>query len=299
MTIQQWQNYFNIIQDKYGSPYFTNPELSAIFNRALVQYTAQYFNVVPNSPINIGIDRDAIASFSPLIYELAPLYMDFNGRITKASVESALFSVVPSPIILGQLNGGGGYTNGVYTNVTMAWVSGPTLITPMVCTITVAGGVVTNVVYVSGGAGATYGTVVTAVGMGSGSGFTLNIQSGATLWRELSIKNVLGLVTTPVNYSRHNDWAQFLNNSFKTPTNSNPKVYETALDYRFLPINPAAQIGFICLKYPVTVDIDLGISSDLPDFTHDKVLALALDLAGIASRDTALMELKSIKKVEI
>ena len=125
------------------------------------------------------------------------------------------------------------------------------------------------------------------------------LLAGALFWREVEIKATLGNVVNPVNYTRHNDWAQFLNNAFKVPTNDNPKCYETALDFRFLPINQTTQIVFTVVKFPVVVDITTVVNSDMPDFTHDKILAMALELAGIASRDEALIALKGTRAQEI
>lgn len=222
MIIAQWADYFDILQDKYGSPYFTDTEKSLLFNRASVQFVAEFFPVIPGE-INVELDRDTIATLAPLIYELPAITMSASGIITKAAIQAALVALV----------------------------------------------------------------------------------AGAVLWREVGgIKATLGTEITAVNYTRHNDWAQFLNNSFKTPTDSNPKVYETALDYRFLPINTITNMTFTVLKYPKTVLVDSvtpanNINSDLPDFTHDKILALALELAGISSRDASLIELKATRTLEI
>lgn len=217
MTIAQWATYFDIIQDKYGSPYFTDAEKSLLFNRATVQYVQQFFDVRQPAELNIEFDRDSIASLSTLIYELPSITMSSTGIITKAQIQTALTGVL----------------------------------------------------------------------------------GGALLWREIEIKATLGTSVNPVNYTRHNDWAQFLNNAFKTPTNDNPKCYETALDFRFLPVNQTTQIVFTVVKYPITVDITGAVSSDMPDYTHDKILAIALELAGIASRDEALIALKGTRSQEI
>lgn len=222
MVIAQWATYFDVLQDKFGSPYFTDTEKSLLFNRALVQYVGEFLPVEEPGQLNVEMDRDTISSLAPLIYELPALNMSGAGIITKATIQGSL-------------------------------------------TAQIAGGI---------------------------------------LWRELALKATLGTNVNPPNYTRHNDWAQFLNNSFKTPTDGNPKYYETALDFRFLPINTITNYVFTVLKYPVVVLVDSvtpgnNINSDMPDFTHDKIIAIALELAGISSRDEALITLKNTRSPEV
>ena len=38
------------------------------------------------------------------------------------------------------------------------------------------------------------------------------------------------------------------------------------------------------------------IDCELPDFTHDEIMAIALDDAGVAQRDEALMQLNKVNK---
>lgn len=222
MTIAQWATYFDVLQDKYGSPYFTDTEKSLLFNRALIQYVAQFLPPTEPGPLNVERDRDSIAAIAPLVYELPAMTMSSSGIITKSAIQTALTALVADGL----------------------------------------------------------------------------------LWRELALKATLGTEINPPNYTRHNDWAQFLNNSFKTPGDGNPKFYETALDYRFLPVNQLTQMVFTVLKYPKVVLVDSvtpanNIDSDMPDFTHDKIIAIALELAGIASRDQSLIELKNTRSPEI
>jgi len=305
MTIAQWQNYFNILQDKYASPYFLNSELSALFNRALVIYCQQFLPTVQSNTFNVEMDRDSLSSLSNIIYELPQTVTSSSGIITKNAITTSLFNTVAAsttPVQFGVITGGTGYVNGTYNNVTMQVTTGPQPLTPLIANIVVAGNTVTSVTYVSGGIGLQGGNVVTSApgGIpGPGGGFSVGIVSGVMFWRELSIKAIVGNLSMPVSFVRHNDWAQFLNNSFKTPTINNPKVYETALDYRFLPVNSQMQLVFTVLKYPQFVDIDAGISSDMPDYTHDKIISIALQLAGVASRDVAMIELQKARESEV
>ena len=51
------------------------------------------------------------------------------------------------------------------------------------------------------------------------------------------------------------------------------------------------------VPYPVAANSN--VSCILPDFTHDEIMAIALDDAGIASRDTALVQLNQAGKANI
>ena len=78
-------------------------------------------------------------------------------------------------------------------------------------------------------------------------------------------------------------------------------MYETATGYQFGPINTGARLYFNVLKYPKVVILDdvtpaNNVDSDLPDFTHDQIVALALELAGVSSRDENLEQLLQVKK---
>lgn len=214
MTIAQMATLFDLLQDKYGSPYFTNSEKTVFFNRAHVAFVRELLfpeeGDENSKQVNIEYSQDTISAVAPLIFTLPAISMNSSGYITKASIQTSLNAM----------------------------------------------------------------------------------QNGAIVWRPLSIGLVSGGDKHPVSYVRHNDWWKFQENYFKVPTLDNPKCKETITEYQFLPVNLTAQIYFDILKYPLVVDIDGGISSDLPDFTHDTIVAIALSMAGVCSRDQALLELK-------
>lgn len=118
-----------------------------------------------------------------------------------------------------------------------------------------------------------------------------SVLSGALVWRVLSIGWKIGDNEFPVKFTRDNDWYEFQRNYFKKGYNDSPRYKEDYLNYVFKPINTSAKIYFTVLKYPVEVSIASAINSDLPDFTHNEIIAIALEMAGIASRDVALAEL--------
>ena len=85
---------------------------------------------------------------------------------------------------LGTITGGSGYTNGTYTNISMTYISGPTISLMPKATIVVSGGAVTAVTITSPGINVTAsGTVLSAAAStigGTGSGFSVPINSIVT-----------------------------------------------------------------------------------------------------------------------
>lgn len=212
MTIAQMATYFGILQDKYASPYFTNPEISLLLNRAQVGFVKELL------PVNLGkvnaeLSKDTISEVAPLIYNLPAISMPSTGLVTKASIQSALTALISTGI----------------------------------------------------------------------------------LWRPLSFGWLYNGRVSALHYVRPNDWNEFQDNYFKLGNAGQPKMVESALDYKILPINTGAKINITVLKYPLTVDIDGGISSDLPDHTHDRIVSMALELAGIGTRDEMLAQLLALR----
>jgi hypothetical protein len=220
MTIIEMGNWFDLLQDKYGSPYFTDTEKSLLFNRAQVGYVKNLLWPDGNEqPETLELTQDTFSQVAPLIFALPYIQMTSGGLITKTTLQTSL----------------------------------------------------------------------------------TNTQPGAIVWRPLSIGWTLGGNVRPISFVRHNDWWAFQQNYFKAPTTENPKFRETAAAFEFLPVSISARVYFTVLKYPITVNLDYdtpanNINSDLPDFTHDKIVALALEYAGISSRDEALAQLVQLKK---
>lgn len=98
----------------------------------------------------------------------------------------------------------------------------------------------------------------------------------------------------PCKWVRHNDWYKFQNNTFKSATDEEPQYKILNDKLEFLP--STSQTGTITvLKRPI--DIKLGLTeSELPDSMHNKIVALGIEIAGIASRDEALMAIQNIQK---
>ena len=213
MTITSMAQLFDLLQDKYGSPYYTNPEKTLFINRAIVDFV-QAFLPPEGEGMNVDLNEDAMSQIATLIYSLPYMNMSSAGVVTKASVQTALNTAI----------------------------------------------------------------------------------AGGLLWRRLNTGWVLGGETKPAKWTRQNDYYEFKANYFKNPSLDSPRFFETATTYQFDPINTNAKLYFTVLKYPVTVDIDTVVNCDLPDFTHNKIVAMALEFAGIGSRDENLAQLLQLKK---
>lgn len=220
MTAAEMGNWFDLLQDKYGSPYFTDTEKSLLFNRASVAFVKNLlWPDGKEQPETMELTQDTFSQIAPLVITPAYINMTSGGLVTKTTLQTAV----------------------------------------------------------------------------------TNAQAGAVVWRPLSIGWTLGGSNRAVSFVRHNDWWAFQQNYFKAATTENPKFRETATAFEFLPISISARLYFTVLKYPRTIVLDYdtpanNVDSDLPDFTHDKIVALALEFAGISSRDEALAQLIQLKK---
>jgi hypothetical protein len=96
----------------------------------------------------------------------------------------------------------------------------------------------------------------------------------------------------PVRFVRDNDYSYLEQNVFKKAESDYPtfRVGDTGLY-----IDPAETGNYVIsvIKSPIEVCYDQGISTDLPSTTHDFVLAKALQLAGIASKDGDLTQVNN------
>lgn len=216
MTIAQMATYFDILQDKFGAPYFTNTEKSLLLNRAQIIFIKEMLPTDKDVDLSIETNQDTLAIISPLIIPLTPITNPINGSVPKSIVQTNLSAIL----------------------------------------------------------------------------------NNALYWRIINIGYTLdgGISFVPVKEVRHNDWYAFLDNYFKTPDDTNPKYKETYTDFQFLPNNSAASLYITVLKYPAIMDIDTNANTDLPDSIHDKIVAVALELAGLGTRDEMLVAVSKLNK---
>jgi hypothetical protein len=93
-----------------------------------------------------------------------------------------------------------------------------------------------------------------------------------------------------VRFVRHNDYLRFKHNIFKAPSDTNPLwrlVRDGIVVEGATTLSSGENFTISVIKTATDVDI-AGTNCELPDFTHDKIIAIALEFAGVATRDEAL-----------
>lgn len=160
MTYTEMKNWFNILQDKYGSPYYTDSEITQFLNRAQLDEVVALLPV-DGGKLNIELNANTIARIEPLLVNTSAFTMGaVIGEVTKATLETAT----------------------------------PTKILRLLA---------------------------------------------------VSYNNI------PVKYTRHNNWFTYIQNTFKTPTSTAPRMHEHSNAYHFSPIDPTAVLSFIAVRQPV------------------------------------------------
>jgi hypothetical protein len=107
--------------------------------------------------------------------------------------------------------------------------------------------------------------------------------------------HILGLTDDadlPVHYVRENDFAKFQQNEFKQATTTN-RQYRIGVDGLYCAPTGVIAYTISLIKAPTEVSYTSLVSTDLPNTVHDYVLAKALELAGLASRDEALTRMRT------
>ena len=205
MTYQEMVDYFLILQDKYGSLYYTDAEIATFLNRAQMDEVTAFLPI-SGDQLNIELNANTIARIAPLLFRVETLAMDVDGIVLKADLDAELTQPVMRVLAVS------------YNNL-------------------------------------------------------------------------------PVKYRRYNNWYTYLNNTFKAPSASAPKMYEKADSYVFAPASIAADLVFLGVRYPITMLDNGTVDCELPDLFHNDIVSRALSFAGVGSRDQMLSELKKLNTV--
>ena len=106
----------------------------------------------------------------------------------------------------------------------------------------------------------------------------------------------------PLRYINSSDLSKRKTNVFREPKNYDA-AYTIAENYIGLQpstytANKAFVIHYVGEPEPVHMSNDSAnrVNCELPDFTHDEIMAIALDDAGVATRDQTLMQLNQANK---
>ena len=215
MTIQDMHNWFNQLQDKYGSPYFSDDMIDLFLNRAQIEYLNTVFPDNEGGVANIEQTQLITENFDTLVYETtSPLYMNASGMVSRATIQTRL-----------------------------------------------------------------------------------NSETGSTEgWRHiLNVSADQSGIRLDVKFRRHNDFYRLERNTFKIDDQDKMVYRLESRGLLFTPINVQTKLYFTLMKLPKPVSLSGSISSELPAYTHNEIVAIAVDFAGIASRDEALIQLNQLQ----
>jgi hypothetical protein len=97
----------------------------------------------------------------------------------------------------------------------------------------------------------------------------------------------------PISKVSHNSAGVTRTNIFKK---TRTRFEQTNDGFVFYPVDVSKSMYFTAVKTPVYVSLQQPINSELPHRSHNDVIAIAVDMAGIASRDEALAQLNQLTK---
>lgn len=112
---------------------------------------------------------------------------------------------------------------------------------------------------------------------------TTAVGSAATTFRVMSAVSSVA----PVKYVKHNDVGSYLRNSYKAPTTSYKLYTQTAGGYQFYPQATTA-LTFTVMKKPKIL-VSGSVNPEFGDYEMYNILAIALQLAGVSTRDEELL----------
>lgn len=116
---------------------------------------------------------------------------------------------------------------------------------------------------------------------------TASGDAAATHMRILSI--AAGSVGYPVSYVRYNNFWRFQQNYFKAASTTEPQYTQEAVGYPVYPVDNTVPLLVTVLKRPVVLDL-VGNDPELQDDVMYVVIAIALQLAGVSTRDQELIQ---------
>ena len=289
MNIQEMHSWFDVLQDKGDSPYFTIEEKSQFLNRAMTKYVNSILHRIyltsGKSPENNAIPYSSIESIQAGEDALQPLItrLESNTSTTTTDYNSSL----PKVNEFGQVSFN--MLNDYAKEMVRGYHTSPA-------------------------------------------------YPNLSTWDEVKVLHVIGMMwwadkRVPLRYIRFGDISKLAKNSFTSPTVEDPVYFlQTSTRYEILPRNAADGTSFTSLydygaynlaSQPDTddyarkckliinvvrtpcplrydpLDSNNNVDCELPDWTHDDIMAIALDDAGVASRDQTLLNLNQASKANL
>lgn len=115
-------------------------------------------------------------------------------------------------------------------------------------------------------------------------------DSDATYFRILSIGIDNDGVEYPVRFAKHNNIFAYKRNFFKNPDLSKARFSPIGKGFQFYPIDEAADLTITVVKNPKLMSLSPTVDPELDNYSMYQVLAIALQLAGVSTRDTEILQ---------
>lgn len=289
MTIQEMHSWFDVLQDKGDSPYFTIDEKTQFLNRAMTKYVNSVLHRIyltsGKSPENNSIPYSSMESVQAGEDALQPIITRLESNTS--TIITNYNSSMPKVNQYGQVHLS--MLNDYAKEIAHAF---------------------------------------------HGSSAFPNLST----WDQVKVLHVIGIrwwanQRVPLRYIRFGDISKLSKNSFTSPTVEDPVYFLQKSDrYEILPRASADGTSFGSLydngaltlatqpdtddyarkcKLIISVvrtpcplrydplDSDNNVDCELPDWTHDDIMAIALDDAGVASRDQSLLSLNQAAKANL
>lgn len=90
MTITQMHEYFDLLLDKSGSPYFEDSEKDLFINMAQIEYVKQLMPSNEGGVVNVELDQVVYNNVYPLVYDITGLTMTASAAILTTTIQTAL-----------------------------------------------------------------------------------------------------------------------------------------------------------------------------------------------------------------
>tara|TARA_R110002020_G_scaffold425715_1_gene635152 strand:- start:914 stop:1717 length:804 start_codon:yes stop_codon:yes gene_type:complete len=260
MTIKEMHSWFDILQMKGLDIEFTSLEKDHIINRAQLKYVNEILQ----------------SKYLPSIQQAQKDKVVFSPTQSTIASEEAI-----TPLILTDINvtanSDGAMSFGNIESKADAWM-------------------------------AAYVTEYPSSYPSNEEGSKILMILGVDMWESPAGDNIKPRV--PLRYMKNYEWRRSETNVYRQPKNYSPIYYMRNTAIQCAPrgdgsgndLTANAKFFVTFVKEPRKVRFRIGVADEpsihceLPNWTHDEIMAIALDDAGVATRDSALMQLNKANK---
>jgi hypothetical protein len=94
MTYSQMRDYFLILQDKFGSPYYTDDEIALFLNRAQIDNVMSLLPI-DGTELNVELNENSMSRLAPLFFGSSTTMLAVSGVVLKSTIQGT----IPTPMI--------------------------------------------------------------------------------------------------------------------------------------------------------------------------------------------------------